>query len=117
MSGVFQNIDLPPPHRPASVYPPRLWCGGKTHSLGGEGGVNILEDGRHCSVLYICKYFVTHPLEGGLPLLQPAPHNLLRLTGCLVYGNSVMDPRPSYGMSILGSEKSELKKELITCRA
>ncbi len=34
----------PPPHRPASVllgftvYPPGLWCGGRTHSLGGEGG-------------------------------------------------------------------------------
>jgi hypothetical protein len=23
-------------------------------------GVNILEDARHCSVLYICKYFVIH---------------------------------------------------------
>ncbi len=33
---------------------------GRTHSLGGErgGGVNILEDARHSSVLYICKYFV-----------------------------------------------------------
>jgi hypothetical protein len=53
MSGVFQNIDPPTPHRPASVYPPplsRLWCGERTHSLGGEGvGVNILEDSRHCS--------------------------------------------------------------------
>ncbi len=30
MFGVFQNIDPPPPHRPARVYPPppRLWCGG-----------------------------------------------------------------------------------------
>jgi hypothetical protein len=37
MSGVFRNIDPPPPHRPASVYPPRFWCGGWTHSLGGEG--------------------------------------------------------------------------------
>jgi hypothetical protein len=27
MSGVFQNIDPPPPH-----------CGGRTHSLGGERG-------------------------------------------------------------------------------
>jgi hypothetical protein len=35
MAGVFQNIE--PPHRPASVYP-RLWCGGRTHSLVGEGG-------------------------------------------------------------------------------
>jgi hypothetical protein len=31
MSGVFRNIDPPPPHRPASVYPPppRLRCGGR----------------------------------------------------------------------------------------
>ncbi len=47
MSGVFRNIDPPPPHRPASVYP-RLWCGGRTHSLALGG-----EDARHCSVLYI----------------------------------------------------------------
>ncbi len=37
MSGVFWNIDPTPPHRPARLYPPRLWCGGRTHSLGGEG--------------------------------------------------------------------------------
>ncbi len=61
MSGVFLNID--PPHRPASVYPPpRLWCEGRTHSLGGEVmGVNSSEDARHCYVLYICKYFVVPP--------------------------------------------------------
>jgi hypothetical protein len=42
------------------VYPPPLWCGGRTPSLGGERGgeINILEDARHSSVLYICKYFV-----------------------------------------------------------
>jgi hypothetical protein len=34
MSDVFQNID--PPHRPASVY--AFGAGGRTHSLGGEGG-------------------------------------------------------------------------------
>jgi hypothetical protein len=39
--------------------PPGLLCGGRTHSLVGEGvGVNSSEDARHCSVLYICKYFV-----------------------------------------------------------
>jgi hypothetical protein len=26
------------------------------------GGVNILEDARHCSVLYVCKYFVPYPV-------------------------------------------------------
>jgi hypothetical protein len=62
MSSVFQNIDPPPPYPLASVYTPRLWCGGRTHSLGGKGGgVNILEDARHCSVLYIRKYFVGDP--------------------------------------------------------
>ncbi len=40
-----------------------LWCGGRTLSLGGEGvgGVYSSEDAKHCSVLYICNYFVpTH---------------------------------------------------------
>ncbi len=27
MSGGFQNIDPPPPHRPASVYPPAFGAG------------------------------------------------------------------------------------------
>jgi hypothetical protein len=55
MSGVFQNIDPPPPHRPASA--------GEGHTRWverGWGGGNSLEDARHwhCSVLCICKYFV-----------------------------------------------------------
>ncbi len=59
MSGVFQNIDLPPPHRRASVYPPAFGAGGgHTRWVERGVGVNILEDARHCSVLYICKYFV-----------------------------------------------------------
>jgi hypothetical protein len=55
MSGVFQNIDPPP----------RLWCGGRTHSLGGKGvGGQYFgrRHARHCSVLYICKYFVVAPV-------------------------------------------------------
>jgi hypothetical protein len=62
MAGVFQNIDPPSPSPPGECVPPppRLWCGGGTHSLGGKGGwgVNILEDVRHSSVLYVCKFFV-----------------------------------------------------------
>jgi hypothetical protein len=60
MSGVFQNIDPPPPHRPASVYPLPLVRAGGGHTRWVERGwgVNILEDARHCSVLYIHKYFV-----------------------------------------------------------
>jgi hypothetical protein len=43
---------VPPP-------PPRLWCeGGHTRWVETGWGVNILEDARHSSVLYICQYFV-----------------------------------------------------------
>jgi hypothetical protein len=60
MSGVFRNIDPPPPHR---VYPPpRLWCGGRTDSLCGEGvGGSIVVRKTPNTALYsihICKYFV-----------------------------------------------------------
>jgi hypothetical protein len=59
MSGVFQNIDLPLPHFPASVYPPVFGTGGgHTRWVERGCGVNILEDARHSSVLFICKYFV-----------------------------------------------------------
>jgi hypothetical protein len=59
MSGVFRNIDPPPPHRLASVYHPPLERGEDTLAgWRGGGGVNSLEDARHCSVLYICKYVV-----------------------------------------------------------
>jgi hypothetical protein len=63
MSGVFRNIDPPPPHRPASVYPPPPAFGaGVGHTRWVERGrrVNVLEDARHCCVLYICKYFVLY---------------------------------------------------------
>jgi hypothetical protein len=43
MSCVFQNIDSPPSSSPGecvvcTVNPPRLYCGGRTHLPGGEGG-------------------------------------------------------------------------------
>jgi hypothetical protein len=56
MSGVFQNIDSPPPSPPGECV--RLWYGGG-HTrwverwVGGGGGVNIFEDARHSSVLYM----------------------------------------------------------------
>ncbi len=63
MSGVFRNIapPPPPPHRPASVYPPPLARGEDTLAgwRGVGGSIVCLEDARHCSVLYICKYFVS----------------------------------------------------------
>jgi hypothetical protein len=50
MSCVFQNIDPPPPLRPASVNV----CGGG-HTRLGERGINILEDAKHSSVLYLYR--------------------------------------------------------------
>jgi hypothetical protein len=49
----------PPPLRPASVYPSAFGAGGG-HTRWVERGweVNSSEDARHCSVLYISKYFV-----------------------------------------------------------
>jgi hypothetical protein len=49
MSGVFQNIDPTPPAFGAGEDTLAGWRG---------GGVNILEDARHSSVLYTRKYFV-----------------------------------------------------------
>jgi hypothetical protein len=58
------KILTPHPLTARRVCTPRLLCGGRTHSLGGEGvGVNILEKARHCSVLYVCKYFVLTPVQ------------------------------------------------------
>jgi hypothetical protein len=68
MSGVFRNIDPPPPpHRPASVYPPAFGAGGgHTRWVERVWGVNSSEDAKHCSVLYICKYFVQLTSHGEL---------------------------------------------------
>ncbi len=88
MSDVFQNIDPPIPSPPASVYPPppptpRLWCGGRTHSLGGEGwGVNSSEDAKHCSVLYICKNFVVASVGMGCRE-SPLELTLVTITPCV----------------------------------
>jgi hypothetical protein len=59
MAGVFQTID---PHPPNRHHPPPAFGAGLGHTrwveMGVGGGVNILEDARHSSVLYVCKYFV-----------------------------------------------------------
>ncbi len=60
MSGVFRNIDLSQPHRPATL----AFGAGGGHTREEEGGDgNSSEDARHCSVLYICKYFVSPNLS------------------------------------------------------
>jgi hypothetical protein len=58
----------PTPSPTGECVPPLPLVRGKDHSLGGEGvGVNISEDARHCSVLYICKYFVHRGITSVLP--------------------------------------------------
>ena len=57
MAGVFQNIDPLPPSPPGKCVTPAFGAGGG-HTGWVEKGVNILEDARHSSVLYIRKYFV-----------------------------------------------------------
>ncbi len=49
-----------PPHRPASACVPLPLEWGEDTLAGWRGGWggHILEDARHSSVLYICKYFV-----------------------------------------------------------
>ncbi len=59
MSGVFQNIDPPTPSPPGECAPPAFGAGGgHTRWVERGVGVNVLEDARHCSVIYKCKYFV-----------------------------------------------------------
>ncbi len=42
------------------MYPPAFGAGGgHTRWVERGWGVNSSEDARHCSVLYICKYFVS----------------------------------------------------------
>ncbi len=50
MSGVFQSIDPPPPHRPASGYPPPLVRGGG-HTRWVERGVRGQYFGRRQTLL------------------------------------------------------------------
>jgi hypothetical protein len=60
MSGVFRNID-PHPLTARRVCPPPAF--GEERGW----GVNSSEDARHCSVLYISKYFVLRTVH----CLQP----------------------------------------------
>ncbi len=62
MSGVFQNIDPPPPHPLATVYP--AFGAGGGHTRWGEGGwgVNSSEDARLCAETYI-TIGISRPFE------------------------------------------------------
>jgi hypothetical protein len=74
MSGVFRNIDPPPPSPPGECVPFGAG-GGHTRSVERGWGVNSSEDARHCSVLYLCKYFVIQLL---LELVSESHASLLQ---------------------------------------
>jgi hypothetical protein len=71
MSGVFQNIYPPTPSPPGECVPPLVREEDTLAGWRGGGGSNSSEDARHCSVLYICKYFV----EEALSILYYNPHS------------------------------------------
>jgi hypothetical protein len=59
------EILTPHPSPPGECVSPRLDAGGGHTCWVERGwGVNSSEDARHCSVLYICKYFVLNPVHG-----------------------------------------------------
>jgi hypothetical protein len=62
MSGVFLNIDPPPPHRPASVYPPPLVRGEDTLAGWRGGGGSIVRKIPDTAL---------HSYIGGGPVLRP----------------------------------------------
>jgi hypothetical protein len=64
---------------------------GRTHSLGGEG-VNILEDARHCSVLYICRFFVVFTTPCFFIYLQDFPRTIPRKMTISEWGGPSMWP-------------------------
>jgi hypothetical protein len=67
MSCVFQNIEPPPPSPPGKLYPPPLLRGEDTRAgWRGGWGVNILEEARHSSVLYL--YRILFAYAGQLPM-------------------------------------------------
>jgi hypothetical protein len=68
MSGVFRNIDPPPPLRPASVYP-RLWCGGIVHTRWVEKGWGSIVRKTPDTALYSI-YVSTLWIKG-----PPLPHS------------------------------------------
>ncbi len=70
MSLVFQNIDSPPPPSPASVYPQSL-LGGRTHSLGREGGGGSIF-GKTPDI-GLASYSIISLRSLGLILINPAP--------------------------------------------
>jgi hypothetical protein len=49
------NIDPPPPSPPRECVPPAFVAGGGHTRRVGGGGVNIFEDARHSSVLYLYR--------------------------------------------------------------
>jgi hypothetical protein len=81
----MQNIDPAPPSPPGEcVFTPAFGGGGGETTLAGwrrGWGVNTLEDARHSSVLYVCKYIAAlHVPPLFLFHQQPGQHATYRWT-------------------------------------
>ncbi len=57
-----RNWDSPNPLPAVECASPLVLGGGHTRWVERGWGVNVLEDARHCSILYIRKYFVDAPI-------------------------------------------------------
>ena len=78
MSGVFHPLTAQ-----ASVFLPAFGAGGgHTRCVEMGWGVNSSVDARHCSVLYICKYFVEKSQN---PLNIPDPEHWQKKMGTVHY--------------------------------
>ncbi len=72
MSGVFRNIDPPPPHRPASVKctPLRLWCVGDDTLAGWRGGGGSIVWKTPDTALYSIYVSTLCRIKGTMPTKQ-----------------------------------------------
>jgi hypothetical protein len=85
MTGVFQNIDPPPPHHPASVYPPSLVRGEDTLAgwRGGSGSIFWKTSDTALYSTYVSTLCLNQT-KNGLCCLAFCSKSLLGHTGNLV---------------------------------
>jgi hypothetical protein len=74
--------------------------GGHTRCVERGWGVNSSEDARHCSVLFICKYFVPASKQNRQPKSSPPPLPNLTDTATNALWDSVGSPREAHDLEV-----------------
>jgi hypothetical protein len=94
------------------VCTPRLWCGGEDTLAGWrEGwGVNILEDVRHSSVLYVCKYFVAYNKKA-----KKLKNKLIPLTSTILTLTKANQSQPVTFRPIYSGAREKCQKFNLLC--